>query len=82
MTAELYITRPEFSEVRSDLREAQNDIIEIRTNQKLQGATLTEILSEVKSKNSIREMLIAGGSGVGGGMAVGLYVLFQWLHHQ
>jgi len=77
--------------VDADLKTVQRDLILLSAQHSETRQMLSEILSEVKrtaevaSQNtqetrnlrSIRSMLIAGGSGIGGGVAVGLFSLCQ-----
>ncbi|BBC81310.1 hypothetical protein AcetOrient_orf04482 [Acetobacter orientalis] len=78
-----FITRPEFSERMSsltgDMRKVEADVVEIRTHQTAQQATLNEILKAVQKQGSLKNMLIAGFSGLGGGVAAGAVYLLHWL---
>ncbi|OUJ03867.1 hypothetical protein HK15_08865 [Acetobacter orientalis] len=79
----VFITRPEFSDrmnaLTSDVRKVEADVIEIRTLQTTQQATLNEILSTVRRQGNLRSMVIAGFSGLGGGVAAGAVYLLHWL---
>ncbi|KXV57990.1 hypothetical protein AD947_07310 [Acetobacter tropicalis] len=74
-----YITRPEFTEVRNDVKTLERQMVEVQTMQGTQQATLNEILSTVRKQGSVRAMVIAGFSGLGGGVAAGAVYLLHWL---
>lgn len=78
-----YITRPEFSERMSaltgDVRRVEADVINIKSKQDTQQATLNEILAVVQKQGSFKNSLIAGFSGLGGGIAAGTVYLLHWL---
>ncbi|MDN7356008.1 hypothetical protein [Acetobacter senegalensis] len=75
-----FITRPEFSErmnaLTGDVRRVEADVVEIRTHQTAQQTTLNQILATVQKQGSIKAAFIAGGSGIGGGIAG---ALLHWL---
>ena len=78
-----FITRPEFSDrmslLTSDMRKMEADVVEIRTHQTTQQVTLNEILATVRKQGNLRSMVIAGFSGLGGGVAAGAVYLLHWL---
>lgn len=74
-----YITRPEFAEVRNDVKTLERQMVEVQTMQGTQQATLNEILQTVRRQGSVRAMVIAGFSGLGGGVAAGAVYLLHWL---
>lgn len=71
-----FITRGEFSEVRSDVKTLEREMAEVRSMQTNQQTTLNEILSTVRRQGSVKAAFIAGGSGIGGGIAG---ALLHWL---
>lgn len=75
----MFITRPEFAEVRADVKTLERQMVEVQTMQGAQQATLNEILSTVRKQGSVRAMVIAGFSGLGGGVAAGLAYFLHWL---
>lgn len=74
-----YITRGEFSEVRQDVKLLQREMVEVQTMQGTQQATLNEILIAVRKQGSVRAMVIAAFSGLGGGCAAGAIYVLHWL---
>ncbi|WP_278368679.1 hypothetical protein [Acetobacter orientalis] len=75
----IFITRPEFTEVRNDVKTLERQMVEVQTMQGTQQATLNEILSTVRRQGNLRSMVIAGFSGLGGGVAAGAVYLLHWL---
>ena len=79
----VYITRPEFSErmsaLTSNVRLVEADVVKIKSKQDTQQATLNEILTAVQKQGSFKNSLIAGFSGLGGGIAAGTVYLLHWL---
>ncbi|MFT8897109.1 MAG: hypothetical protein ABF968_09140 [Acetobacter sp.] len=79
------VTRPEFEALRADVKTVEADVVEIRTLQNVQQISLSSIertqdaiLKRVTQLGSRREMVIAGGSGLGGGMAAGVVYALHW----
>lgn len=79
----VYITRPEFSErmsaLTSNVRQVENDVVNIKSKQDTQQETLNKILDVVQKQGSFKNSLIAGFSGLGGGIAAGTIYLLHWL---
>lgn len=74
-----YITRGEFSEVRQDVKTLERQMVEVQTMQTTQQTTLNEILAAVRKQGSVRAMVIAAFSGLGGGCAAGAIYVLHWL---
>ncbi|MCP1239852.1 hypothetical protein NKW44_09110 [Acetobacter lovaniensis] len=79
----VYITRPEFSErmnaLCGDVRQVEADVVKIKSKQDTQQETLNKILDVVQKQGSFKNSLIAGFSGLGGGIAAGTVYLLHWL---
>lgn len=79
MSDTAYFTRAEALDMRADLKAVEADVTILKDRQQAQQSTLDRILTAVENKNSVRDMLIAGGSGVGGGLAAGMAYLLHGL---
>ncbi|MBV1835668.1 hypothetical protein [Acetobacter estunensis] len=80
------VTRPEFDALRGDVKRVEADVVEIRTLQSVQQTSLTgiektqdAILNKLNALGSRREMIIAGASGLGGGIAAGVVYVLHWM---
>lgn len=79
LRAEDHITRGEFSEARQDIKVLERQMIEVQADQTALQVTLNQILAVVQKQSSIRGAVSNAFSGLGGGLAVGLYALLHSL---
>ncbi|GBQ19534.1 hypothetical protein AA12717_0284 [Gluconacetobacter sacchari DSM 12717] len=75
----VYLTRAEGREIRDDLKALEADMAVVKAQQAGQQQTLDQILVQVQKGNSVRSMMIAGGSGIGGGVVAGVAYLAHLL---
>ncbi|MCG0998193.1 hypothetical protein [Acetobacter persici] len=74
-----YMTRAEGSEIRRQQQITNERLAIVEHEQQGQKTTLAEILAEVRKGQSVRAMFIAGGSGLGGGVAAGVAYFLHWI---
>ncbi|MFP2873778.1 hypothetical protein ACLEIY_16290 [Acetobacter tropicalis] len=79
MTHDGYMTRSEGQDIRRAQQLTNERLAIVEHEQRNQKTTLDEILTEVRKGQSVRAMFIAGGSGLGGGVAAGVAYFLHWI---